>query len=46
MRGRLSSLKYVDKGQLYEATILKSLKKDPPHCSPGIPQSLHYECGV
>lgn len=29
MRGRLSSLKYVDKGQLYEeATILKSLKED------------------
>ena len=28
MRGRLSSLKYVDKGQLYEATILTSLKED------------------
>lgn len=28
MRGRLSSLKYVDKGQLYEVTILKSLKED------------------
>lgn len=27
MRGRLSSLKYVDKDQLYEATILKSLKE-------------------
>ena len=27
MRGRLSSLKYVDKGQLYETTILKSLKE-------------------
>lgn len=27
MRGRLASLKYVDKGQLYEATILKSLKE-------------------
>ena len=27
MRGRLSSLKDVDKGQLYEATILKSLKE-------------------
>lgn len=28
MRGRISSLKYVDKGQLYEGIILKSLKED------------------